>query len=97
MAKRYKAGAMGLLFAAAIGTSLLKADVLESIALNPVEHGEARVEFACEHCGAGALRLVAVVDKTVRVECLSCGKESIFERRAEPTPMAKSPTESLPS
>jgi len=87
---------MGLLFAAAIGASLLKTDVLESAPLNPVEHGEARVEFVCEHCGAGALRLVAVLDKTVRVECLSCGKESIFERRVEPTPMAESPTEGLP-
>jgi hypothetical protein len=54
------------------------------------------VEFVCEHCGAGSLRIVGVTDKTVRVECLSCGKESAIERGADPEPLAKPSTKSRP-
>jgi len=55
------------------------------------------VEFVCGHCGAGALRLVDVSEKIVKVECLSCGKESVVERQADSAPVIKSPTESPPS
>jgi len=55
------------------------------------------VEFVCEHCGATALRIGVVTDKTVKIECLSCGKESAIERRADSAPVVKPLTESLPS
>jgi predicted RNA-binding Zn-ribbon protein involved in translation (DUF1610 family) len=58
---------------------------------------EAGVEFVCEHCGATALRIGVVTDKTVKIECLSCGKESAIERRADSAPVVKPLTESLPS
>jgi hypothetical protein len=56
-----------------------------------------RICSACEHCGAGALRIVVVADKTITVECLSCDKESAIERRAEPASIAEPPAKSLPS
>jgi predicted RNA-binding Zn-ribbon protein involved in translation (DUF1610 family) len=43
---------------------------------------EAWVEFVCGHCGAKSLRLVDTSEKIVKVECLSCGKESVVERAA---------------
>jgi len=43
------------------------------------------MELVCEHCGVGALRIVAVKDKTIRIECVMCGKESTIQR--EPAPM----------
>ena len=79
------------------GAFLYGSDVLESPLLTPDRTWEARVEFVCGHCGAGALRIIGVTDKAVRVECLSCGKESTIERRAESLPVSKPPTESLPS
>jgi predicted RNA-binding Zn-ribbon protein involved in translation (DUF1610 family) len=52
------------------------------------------VEFVCEHCGGRSLRIVSVADKSVRVECLSCGKESMIERDAASTPAIQPQTES---
>ena len=54
-----------------------------------IETLEAWMEFVCVHCGAKALRIVAVVDKTVTVECLACGKKSTFEHQTEPAPVTK--------
>jgi len=48
-----------------------------------------RVQFACRHCGAGALRIAAVTETWVRVECLLCGKESAIERRADSVPVVR--------
>ena len=64
-------------------------NVLKSAALNPVEHGRHGVEFVCEHCGSESLWLVDASEKIVKVECMSCGKESVVERVAGPTPPAK--------
>jgi hypothetical protein len=55
------------------------------------------VDFACEHCGAKALRVVAVAETSVRFECLSCRKETTFERRPKLVPVAKSASEGVPS
>jgi len=55
------------------------------------------MDFACEHCGAKALRVVAVAEKSVRFECLSCRKETTFERQLELAPVAKSVSEGVPS
>ena len=55
------------------------------------------MEFVCGHCGAGALRIVVVTEKWVRVECVLCGKESAIERKADSVPVAKPATQSLPS
>jgi len=49
------------------------------------------MEFVCEHCGAGAVRIVAVTDETIKVECVMCGKESIIQR--EPAPMLVATTQ----
>jgi hypothetical protein len=51
----------------------------------PQEHGRHGVEFVCGHCGANSLRLIGVSEKVVRVDCLSCGKESMAERAASST------------
>jgi len=50
--------------------------------------GKQRMEFACEHGNAGSLRIIAVADKTVRVECLSCGRESMIQRGDPPMQVA---------
>jgi hypothetical protein len=34
------------------------------------------VDFLCGYCGANSLRLVGVTEKTVRVDCLSCGRRT---------------------
>ena len=52
------------------------------------------MEFVCEHCGAGALRLVDVSKKIVKIQCMSCGKESMVERDAVSMPVAKPQTDS---
>ena len=46
------------------------------------------MDFACEHCGAKVLRMVAVAEKTISFECLSCSKETTFERRPKLVPVA---------
>jgi len=40
------------------------------------------VEFVCGHCGGASLWLVDASESIVKVECLSCGKESVVERAA---------------
>jgi predicted RNA-binding Zn-ribbon protein involved in translation (DUF1610 family) len=52
------------------------------------------VEFVCKHCGSKSLWLVAVDGKNVKVECLSCGKQSVINRAAAPRPLTKPPTQS---
>jgi DNA-directed RNA polymerase subunit RPC12/RpoP len=54
------------------------------------------MDFACEHCGTKALRMVAVAEETVRFECLSCSKETTFERRPEPVLVANFASVSVP-
>jgi transposase-like protein len=82
-----------------IGASLLALVMLLSATLTQAKQWEAGVEFVCGHCGANSLRLIGVSEKVVRVDCLSCGKESTVERGAGSTspakpsakPLAKSP------
>jgi len=57
-------------------------------------NGRGGVEFVCGHCGGGSLRIVAVTEKNVRVECLSCGKESVIQRNAVSIPAAKPESQS---
>jgi transcription elongation factor Elf1 len=53
------------------------------------------VEFVCAHCDGKSLRIVKVAEKIVRVECLSCGKESAIQRNdnsmQRDKPQSKSP------
>jgi hypothetical protein len=84
-----------LMLQMAIRASLRSTDVLLSAVLTQsVKHGRQRVEFVCGHCAGRSLRIVAVAEKNVRVECLSCGKESMIERDAASRPAAKPPTQS---
>ena len=45
----------------------------------------------CGTCGGRSLRIVAVVATKVRVEYLTCGKESAIKRTTDSTPTAKPP------
>jgi len=54
------------------------------------------LEFACEHCDAGSLRIVAVTEKTVKVECLMCGQESTIPRREPPRMLVAKPHAAQP-
>ena len=67
--------------------------MLLSAPLTQPKIGEARVEFVCGHCGGRSLRIVDVAEKNVRVECISCRKESVIERDTVQMPAEKSPTQ----
>lgn len=53
------------------------------------------MEFVCGHCGGASLWLVDASEKIVKVECLSCGKESVVERATGSMPPAKAATSEL--
>ena len=49
------------------------------------------MEFVCPHCDGRLLGIADIGDKTITVECLSCGKESVIERKVVSTPPVKLP------
>jgi len=56
--------------------------------------GEASgMEFVCSHCDGRLLGIVDIGDKTITVECLSCGKESVIERKVVSMPSAEPPAQ----
>jgi hypothetical protein len=69
-------------------------DVLLSAALTQSKQWEAGVEFVCAHCGGRSLRIVKVAEKVVRVECLSCSKESAIQRGADSIERVNPPSKS---
>jgi len=58
--------------------------------VNPYQRGRG-VEFVCAHCGDRSLRIAQVLEKQVKVECLSCGKESMVARDRSTTPAVTPP------